>query len=405
LIRVRANLEGVSREAFELTIDGLLQHRGYGPHFSGGEVLKARGGRGHDGEDFDSLFLRELARLLDSLFSGFIQRVVADIEELVGEGDGGLPLDLERGDHERLAQKMAQHAAAFLEALGLKPLSGVQVVERLPWALDFIDSAFRLGLVQGSLTPETPWKVAEQVTRRAVMTPADKEALHYLREGAGAYLRPVVEHIPQDAMRRLLARDREVVLRRTLVGVRARISPERLAGYMADLTGHKEDRGDGKLIWTGGSWERDWRRVARTEMAFAHSYGHLFSQLKAYPLNQGGVTGQPLTIPKRLVFKVPQKVRRDEDGILLAPCEHCYRLWYADDQTPRLYPLHEVIDNGENAGPPPRTPDEWKATVGPTHPNDLCGPLQFFNKSTTSIYPRMATQLPQFSNQGFEALP
>jgi hypothetical protein len=412
-VLIRANMDELAPAQFERVVDALLNARGYAPRFAAhdadAEVLKAAGDSHDDnGDDFEFNYLRELWRIIEALFSGYIDRVLGDLDEMARAGTLSTPIDLARQQDREVRRVLQRRAAKVMAALGLPPLTEEQTAARVPWAVDLIEESYRLGLMHAEMRPEVSWTVATEVARKAPLTPADREAMAYMKARAGAYLRPNIDVVGDDVMQRLLARDREIVMRRTLTGIRAHIHPNRLAGYMADLTGTKVDRGNGTKVWSGGDWSRDWRRVARTEMADAYNHGHLQAALREHPVNDGVPAGEPLKVPKRLAYKITQKPRYDGQGRLLAPCKHCYRLWRADDKTPRLYPLDELVRNGSNAqgdDGKPRKAAEWVATIGPTHPNDLCGPVLFFNPLVGKQYPGFAAQLAAFTGQGFESVP
>ena len=289
--------------------------------------------------------------------------------------------------------------------------------------VDLIEAGYRLGLIHQAVAPEASWETAWRVARERPMTDVDHAAVKFLKSKGAAYFRPVLDGAAADTVKRLTWHQ-EIAQARVLGSVTGttpelygrRIGPERLSGLMADLTGRRVDRGDGNLIWSGGSWARDWRRVARTELQFASNYGHLIDQLQRHPVNSGElpagevapevaghfqVGDEQLAVPKALVYKVPQQVRRDEAGRLLAPCTDCHRIWYADDETPRLYPLMDVINAGENFG---RAAADWQATVGPTHPNCVCGQLRSYDPVARNLFPGFNKQIEKLRGQDFEGV-
>lgn len=515
-MRLRANLDALDPARFERVIDALLAARGYAPRFGGDdpEALKAIGDDDPP-ERFESRYMDDLWQALEGLFSGYIDRVLGDVDALHASGALSFPIDLTKGQDRLVFEALAKRAARLITAIGLPPLTADEVAQRAPGAVDLVTWAYQLGAAHERLDPHAPLEAVLQVARAAVPTKADREAIAHLKASAGSYLRPAVRNVPEDVMQRLLARDRQIAARRAQTGVRARIHPMRLAGHMADLTGHKVKLADGRTIWQGGTWDRDWRRVARTELARAYNYGHLNAALRAHPVNDGAAApaevkaaqetaeraaevvreaiatekaatdaaydaiaraaeaeqrlqevqaahreepdapavaearealtaaqeeaqakstaaesaathravaekehaeaqaaadavAAPLKVPKRLVFKITQKPRYNDKGQLVAPCRHCYRIWRTDDATPRLYPLDEVIANGENAvgeDGRPRKAAEWVATIGPTHPNDLCGPILFYNPMMAAKWPGFAAQIAKFAGQGYEGVP
>lgn len=402
-VRVRAQgLEHLSQDALVEALAGIAAARG----IDLAEAAKAGPGDGrHDEDDFPELYLRELWKRLEQEHSRWIQRVLDDLEQMLLQHHIDFPLDVERGQHDLVAYRLALHAAGLLHQVGVRdprvrPALAQDILGRAPWIIDLIDAGYRLGLIHQAVRPQTPWAQAWEVAQRVPYTDVDRAMVAHIRARGGEYLRKVAYSSSEAANLKLLERDVDIVRRRMLVGTRVRIHPHRLAGFMADLTGHKEDRGDGVLIWAGGDWSRDWRRVARTELAFAHNHGALVAMMQRHPANATRREGEPLATPRILVFKQPQKVRYLR-GRLWAPCQHCYRIWYADDETPRLYPLDDMIAGGENVG---KKASEWGPTVGPTHPNDLCGPLREFVPETLNLYPGMKKQIEAFRGQGFDAV-
>jgi hypothetical protein len=417
--RVAVQLRRVSDHAVVAAFGEVMAARGlvHHPHslrlLAHGNLEGLKAAEGHDEgdgeEDFPEAHMRELWSRMELEFSGYLQDVLDDVEGMLQRGEVHLPLDLDRGELDAIWRRLAFRAAALLNRIGFVDPQLGRIVEhdlrgRVPWAASFIEQAYRFGLAHQAVAKEAPLRVAWEHAKGRLLHPADAAAIKHLRAHAGQFLRPVAYSVVDDLNQRLLQVDREIVRRRTLAAQRVHIHPERLAGFLADLTGARVDRGDGKLIWQGGSWMRDWRRVARTEMAYANNEGHLSAMLQAHPINADAPDGAALRVPKVLVYKVPQATRRDDRGRLVAPCTHCFRIWRADDATPRLYPLDEVLANGENAGPPPKKAKDWTATVGPTHPNDLCGPLVTYSEADLNLFPGFAKQLPAFAGKGYEGI-
>ena len=393
--------------AFDAFVAGLRRLRGE-QAAPDDEALKAIGdGHGGDADDFAWEALRALWARAELAFTGYLDEVLDALDELFTRGDLSHPF-VPGGGHEQLVyDTLAAKAAKFLANLGIHPLSAVEVKARAPWAFDLIGQGYRLGLLGDQLEPKTSWASAQDLLRRHAPTAADKEAMAYMRSAGGSYIRPIVQEVGDDVIRALTQRDREVAQRRALAGVRARLHPGRLSGYMADLTGHKVRREDGHMVWRDGDWSRDWRRVARTELADAHAHGHLMADLKKLPENANKPEMGPLQVPKRLVFKITQAPRYDDKGRLIAPCKHCYRLWRTDNGGHRLYDLAQVIENGHNAvgeDGKARKADEWLATVGPTHPNDVCGPLQFATSVSPMLFPGMDEEFRRFEGKGYAAV-
>ena len=100
------------------------------------------------------------------------------------------------------------------------------------------------------------------------------------------------------------------------------------------------------LKWKTHDWARDWDRIANTESHAAMQRGVADGIAKR---NGGGA----------LVAKQP---RPDA-------CQHCIRLHLGPDGQPRIFRLDYLESNGTNYG---RKAADWKAVVGPVHPNCQC---------------------------------
>lgn len=109
----------------------------------------------------------------------------------------------------------------------------------------------------------------------------------------------------------------------------------------------------GKLSSLTGDIERDWHRVAQSEMWNAKLYGEVISIL----------TGEsPLSQDKEdtIVFKRPAH----------NACPHCVKHYLEKDgKTPRLFKLSELLNNGSNIG---NKSIDYKAVLGIMHPNCVC---------------------------------
>lgn len=368
-----------------------------------------------EGEDFTSGEMRALWERVNRGFRGYVGVLMADIQHAIDTGEIKTPMDDDA--RKALHERIILHAAIFLAGLGVpSPMAADPTVRAAVrsqgWPIDMIETAYRLGL--GNLPPNRSIKQPTlaldadgQIQGLASLTPFDAHMLELLRTQAGSLLRPLAFGIGQELERRTLAQDIQIAQAAVLEGSHG--TPTRaLASYMADLAGAQMGA-DGLPVTAGAKWDRDWRRVARTEMARARNTAALYADLRNHPVNAEWEPGQPLKVPKVLVFKIPQETRRDEKGRLLMPCQHCQRLWRVDDVTPRLYPLEQLIANGDNGnggvGGGPRKAAEYLPTVGPIHPHCVCGPLLYYVPETLHLFPKMEDQVQAFAGQGFEGVP
>lgn len=399
--------------------------RGLSSVYPDDEILKAEDddGRGtgghsrHQDDDFDEQYMRDVWALVEDHHSDWISRLLADMIDFISAGQGGddrerisIPMNLDLGHRDRLFYRLAGHTVALLRSAGIdspvlsssRPvqLIAADIQRRAPWSIDLIEYSYRLG--RADVSADSPWLMAKKAADEASIGAIDRHMIAHAKARAGAYFTRVA-HTASDLLnQKLLEADREATTRAMLDNDVARLTPARLTTYVAELTGTKVRREyDGKMVWRGGRWSRDWRRVARTEMAFAHSYGALANTISKHPINFGKKADEPMETPNSLVFKQPQTVARNSRGQVMRPCKHCHRIWYYDDETPRLIPLKDIIKNGENVG---RRAADWLATVGPTHPNDLCGPLRIFVPTMIKIYPGFAKQIEAYRGQGYDGV-
>jgi hypothetical protein len=100
-------------------------------------------------------------------------------------------------------------------------------------------------------------------------------------------------------------------------------------------------------------WERDWHRVAHSEMWDAKVQGEANAIIDGEsPVSKKGT--------ETMVFKRP------------APnaCNKCKQLYLeSDGVTPKLFKITELQANGSNYG---KRQADWKPTLGILHPNCMC---------------------------------
>lgn len=95
---------------------------------------------------------------------------------------------------------------------------------------------------------------------------------------------------------------------------------------------------------------RNWERIAVTETSNAIGMGSVDRII---------MQNKNKDLEEVYVFRIPVN-----DAAL---CKFCRKFYLDEDQTPALYKLTTLLNNGTNYGK--KTP-EWQAVVGATHPND-----------------------------------
>lgn len=107
-----------------------------------------------------------------------------------------------------------------------------------------------------------------------------------------------------------------------------------------------------KLQDLSGDANRDWLRIATTEMSNAIGIGstdRIVAQNKT------------TTLDEVYVYRIVVS-----DGAL---CKWCRRFYMDSDGSPALYKLSTLLSNGSNYG---KKTDAWQPVVGATHPNERC---------------------------------
>lgn len=110
-----------------------------------------------------------------------------------------------------------------------------------------------------------------------------------------------------------------------------------------------------KLKDTSGDGNRDWMRVALTEMSNAigiASVDRIVSDNQDSDLNE------------IYVFRITVKDSKT--------CKWCRRFYDDADGSPKLYRLSTLLANGSNYG---KKTDSWNPVIGATHPNERCSQM------------------------------
>lgn len=110
-----------------------------------------------------------------------------------------------------------------------------------------------------------------------------------------------------------------------------------------------------KLRDTSGDGNRDWTRVAITEMSNAigiASVDRIVSNNVNNDLND------------IYVFRITVKDQKT--------CKWCRRFYDDSDGSPKLYRLDSIMSNGSNYG---KKTDSWMPVIGATHPNERCSQM------------------------------
>ena len=180
-----------------------------------------------------------------------------------------------------------------------------------------------------------------RLVQNVKLTANQVKALEYVEMHTGENITALGAKITSDIVPALVNADLS-----QLQGIRMVVS----AGILETESRGKVAQG---LRDLSGDWDRDWDRVAQTEMWNAKLYSEAQTILDGTSAfsDKGGDT---------LVFKRPASYA----------CNQCKRLYLeADGKTPRLFRLTDMMAYGTNAGL--KTAD-WNPVFGTMHPNCGC---------------------------------
>ncbi len=232
----------------------------------------------------------------------------------------------------------------------------------------YIDIAFKLGrgldmLHAHALRTDGAPPLAEIVRQamRQPLTPQDERALDYATRRAAVYMRRPAESATS-AAERVLTEEQGAAIRGAVAkAVEEHEGWKRLKPRLREaVVGHP-------------ALQNDLDRVARTELAFAHSFG-AYIGLKDQTAKAG------LHDPEVYKFVAPRS------------CKDCKRVW-GPPGNPNRYKLSLVEAREAQGGNFQLPRAEWGPVIGPMHPNCTEGPLQFYDATLVDSINKTADEL------------
>lgn len=209
---------------------------------------------------------------------------------------------------------------------------------------DLITDSYKYGkasVISGKSLEKMSEKDVKKLTDSLKLTPAQRKSIEYAQINAQVHLDSLKARITSSVIS--LAVQDQTNMYQTI----QQVIPE----AMAD--GTPRYKVIQQLREMSGDWERDWHRVAHTEMWNAKCTGEAQAMLDGEsPLTSKG--------KETRVFKRP------------APnaCPSCKRLYLEKGTNkPIVWKLSDLVANGTNYG---KKQADWKAVVGTIHPNCLC---------------------------------
>jgi len=192
-----------------------------------------------------------------------------------------------------------------------------------------------IALIPSSRAMRLTYDQVLQATKKLTKTAVEKEAINYASDHAGEYIRGLRDRMVRDSRSEIIRRGMSAQ-RAVQEGVKQAISDRKtISELKTTLFSILDDR------------ERDWHRVAHTEMNTALQHG-TYREIRSAS-DEG---------EDQLVYKLP-----NPDA-----CPHCKRLYLeADGMTPKKFRLKDLADS--NFG---RRAADWQPTIGSVHPYCAC---------------------------------
>lgn len=306
---------------------------------------------GTEYDPFERWFFEQLYRSATEGFRDSAEAVWRVLDQLLARRGVSAPSELEYWDLQRALFDVSRATVARMAGLHV----ATDVAQRLtalgwsaPEILEFPVLAYRMGLIWERLKDTKPaqWNEVLKMARSVPLSSQERGAVDYLRRRAGVWLQPIFDDVGQ-----VWTAERELIpLRRILEpGVSQGRNWKELSQELREA-----ERAQGVF--------RDVDRVIRTELAEARARG-------SWAVDSKGWTQETK------LFRVTQP----------HACKGCLRLYRAQDGSPKLYTMAEVLA-ADALGPNRGSWRDWHVVVGATHPRCVCAPFQEWNPAMRHIF-------------------
>jgi hypothetical protein len=201
------------------------------------------------------------------------------------------------------------------------------------------------------------------IVKRALeveLSAEDREAIRYAQHRAALYMRRPANDVATEVERLLTEQELSTVRSTVALAVAENKSTAELERDLKDAV-------------RGTTLLNNMNRVARTELAFAHSFG-------AYRALKEQAAGAGIEDPLVYKFVSPHA------------CRECKRIW-GPPASPHQYRLSHVEERERKGGNFRRPRAEWGPVIGPVHPHCTEGPLQFYDEASVDLINRAADEL------------
>lgn len=241
-----------------------------------------------------------------------------------------------------------EHMNVILELTTGKSVDNSRLAKKLKLpkqVSDLITDSYKygkLGILKNKNLKNMPAKEVEKLLRQVKLTPTQEQSISYLKLKAEQNIQSITARITSTVVNAAL--QDQLNMYETILEV----IPSALENHPTNFSKVASD-----LREKSKDWNRDWDRVAYSEMWDSKLNG----EVNAIIDNESPISKQGLNTR---VFKRP------------APnaCAHCKKHYLEKDGiTPKVFTVSELLANGNNYG---KKVADWKPTLGIMHPNCIC---------------------------------
>ena len=241
-----------------------------------------------------------------------------------------------------------EHMNVILELTTGKSVDNSRLAKKLKLpkqVSDLITDSYKygkLGILKNKNLKSMPAKEVEKLLRQVKLTPTQEQSISYLKLKAEQNIQSITARITSTVVNAAL--QDQLNMYETILEV----IPPALENHPTNFNKVASD-----LREKSKDWNRDWDRVAYSEMWDSKLNG----EVNAIIDNESPISKQGLNTR---VFKRP------------APnaCAHCKKHYLEKDGiTPKVFTVSELLANGNNYG---KKVADWKPTLGIMHPNCIC---------------------------------
>lgn len=207
---------------------------------------------------------------------------------------------------------------------------------------DIIDTSYKYGKLCTLRGNQNLENLTEEQVRELIkhikLTPNQKKSLKYIKLKTGTHITGLSDRMTTQIVSTITNNELQGIQEVIGRNIEQKNDKYKVVQELRELT---------------QDWERDWHRVAHTEMWDAKINGEVMAILDGE---------SPFSDKKEetMVFKRPGP----------NACNQCKKHYLeSDGKTPKVFKLSELISNGTNYG---KKTAEWKPVVGVMHPNCMC---------------------------------